>query len=498
LNTRNSLLWLGMFSILNLEPAYPQNEGDELSIASYRKTYSEVLGEERTVAVSLPVSYESSGKRYPVLYMLDAEDSDFAGSVGIVRFLSRYRIPEMIVVGVVNTVRNRDLWAEKIQGLALTTDGGADNFLEYFSDELIPFIDENYRTTAHRAIFGGSAGGHFVTYALLKNPGLFEDYLASSPVIGFSENRLLTEAETVFSRQKSLNKRYFIYYGKTDYNSVIQRIPVLESIIRTHNPDGFTWGIKPVEGRHVPPESLYELLMMLYPDWQPVRPPVITPSPGEFLRGGSISVSISGIDDPVHFTLDGQEPSRRSPVWDGPISIGKSTTLKARAIRGDLQESGTVSASFTPVDAPRPARSVTNLKSGLTYAYIEEQLFLDPDSISSPPAKAGVVPSIDLSVRERDQFYVLQFDGFIKIPSDGPYRFYIVSNRSKCFLDGALFTSNHNLSPQEKVREICLASGYHSIRIVSYVLTHMEHVLQLYWEGQGLDKQEIPPSAFYH
>ena len=242
---KKSLLLLGILAIKIHIPAYSQNEGDHISVATYRKIYSNVLKEERTIAVSLPVDYETSGKQYPVLYILDAEYDSFNCSIGLVHFLSRYHIPEMIIIGVLNTIRNKDLWSHKIEGLPQTKNDGAKNFLSFFSEELIPFINQNYRTTQHRTIYGRSAAGHFVTYCLFTNPNLFEAYLASSPVIGFSDNQLLTKAEDFFGTHKSLFKSFFIYYGNTDYNSVIKRIPVLESIILENTPSGFNWGIKP-------------------------------------------------------------------------------------------------------------------------------------------------------------------------------------------------------------------------------------------------------------
>jgi predicted alpha/beta superfamily hydrolase len=288
---------------------WAQGADHAVSIASYKSLFSNVLNEERTFAVSLPLGYDDSEKRYPVLYILDAEYRSYPSAVGLVHYLGGYAIPEMIIVGIPNTNRNRDLWSHPIEGLASTEAGGADNFIDFLSQELIPFIDRTYRTTAHRTIYGRSAAGHFVTYCLFSHPELFEAYLASSPVIGFSENHLLTTAEAFLQNQRSLAKSFYIYYGDTDYNSVVQRIPLLESIIERYHPEGFRWAVERVEGRHGPPESLYQLLLMLYADWQPIPEPIIVPFSGEFLHGESIEVHISTGADPVYYTLSGEEPS---------------------------------------------------------------------------------------------------------------------------------------------------------------------------------------------
>jgi len=493
-----NLLFLMILLLLIQNLIFSQTEGKKISIATYRKIYSHVLKEERTIAVSLPSGYKTLNRQYPVLYILDAEYSSFTSSIGIVRYLGQYRIPEMIIVGVLNTNRNRDFWSYKIEGLRQTTDDGGQNFLSFFSEELIPFIDKNYKTTPYRIIYGRSAGGHFVTNALISKPDLFEGYLASSPVIGFSNNILLKRAENFFRKQKSLPKSYFIYYGKTDYNSVVERIPVLASIIRKYTPSDFNWGIKCVDGRHGPPESLLELLLMIFPDWQPVGQPDITPIKGEFLYGESIFAEIAYERDPVHFTLDGQEPTRNSPIYKGPLRIDKSTTLKAKAIRGDLQEGITVTAQFTLVKKNRPSLKIKNLKSGLKYKYVEKQIFHCPDYSADSSIKSGIVPVIDLGVREREQFYLMQFEGFINIPTSGRIRFTIISNGSKIFIDDRCVLSGDGLTPEKNVIDICLESGYHSILIICCILTEPTHILEIYWQGPGIKKQLIPETAFYH
>jgi predicted alpha/beta superfamily hydrolase len=76
---------------------------------------SEILSEERAYWVSLPASYEqshSSYKNYPVIYLLDGH-IHFASVAGMCQFMGRpsngsRKIPEMIVVGVMNVDRQRD------------------------------------------------------------------------------------------------------------------------------------------------------------------------------------------------------------------------------------------------------------------------------------------------------------------------------------------------------------------------------------------------------
>ena len=56
-------------------------------------------------------------------------------------------------------------------------------FLAFLSDELMPFVEQRFRTTDERSIAGYSFGGLFALYTLFTRPGLFRRYLACSPSV---------------------------------------------------------------------------------------------------------------------------------------------------------------------------------------------------------------------------------------------------------------------------------------------------------------------------
>ena len=98
---------------------------------------SAVLGEERVILVRTPAGYETSKVSYPVLYMTDG-DAHMGHTASTIEFLTRNgRIPDLIVVGITNTDRTRDLTPVKSTNknaageLQFPTSGGADNFLKF-------------------------------------------------------------------------------------------------------------------------------------------------------------------------------------------------------------------------------------------------------------------------------------------------------------------------------------------------------------------------------
>lgn len=131
-------------------------------------------------------------------------------------------IPEVIVVGVGYP---EDFMAGRTRDYAPTSQpdwpgsGGADAFLSFFKTELIPFVEATYRTNSdEHTLWGYSLGGLFVLYALLREPELFERYIASSPYAGW-DNSFIFNLEREFHKQrKSLPVRLVITVG-TEENS---------------------------------------------------------------------------------------------------------------------------------------------------------------------------------------------------------------------------------------------------------------------------------------
>ena len=191
------------------------------------------------VQVAMPMSRASSDDRYPVLYVTDVNGSMDA-MVGIVELLTiSGEMPSTIVVGIgypvqslmqTLVVRARDLTpvpdpqlagqealAAMIEG-ALTpstgsSGGGADDFLQFIHEELIPFIDSNYPTTDDRGYFGDSLGGLFGLYTLFERPETFQGYIIGSPSAWVGGEWIMTRAEEFVAGHGDLAARVFMAVG---------------------------------------------------------------------------------------------------------------------------------------------------------------------------------------------------------------------------------------------------------------------------------------------
>ncbi len=183
---------------------------------------SYALNEERVLNVYLPLGYAAdTAGAYPVIYLLDGSaDEDFIHVSGAVQFASYPWITWVqpsIVVGIANVDRKRDLTfptsvaKDKEQ---FPTTGGSAAFMRFIGDELIPFIDGNYRTGPDRMLIGQSLGGLFATEVLFERPELFTRYLIVSPSLWWDDGSLLKLAPAFAADRASVPQSVFIAVGK--------------------------------------------------------------------------------------------------------------------------------------------------------------------------------------------------------------------------------------------------------------------------------------------
>lgn len=164
------------------KPAISQEtaEGKPVEIGTYRQLHSEILGEERTLLVNLPEGYAESSASYPVMYVLYGGQvrGYFAEAVNAVSRLTwEGSIPAMIVVGVANTQRYRDLSPSGRRG----NPSGIEPFSRFVAGELIPFVEDRYRTKDFRVLVGPQAGAAFGFYTLVNRKGLFDAFILENP-----------------------------------------------------------------------------------------------------------------------------------------------------------------------------------------------------------------------------------------------------------------------------------------------------------------------------
>ncbi|MGB7068208.1 MAG: alpha/beta hydrolase-fold protein [Pyrinomonadaceae bacterium] len=231
---------------------------------------STVLGEERTVLVKVPPSYGNGDQKYPVVFMLDAHAPQNAMMAGLLEQQAWGRmIPEMILVGIQNTNRLRDLSPTKTDRAG---SGGGAKFLEFIEKEVVPVVEKNYRTHPYRIIAGHSLGGLFAVYSFVARPDIFNGYIAASPSLDWDHGYVLKQAEGVFREKKDWKKVMFVGLG--DEPEYVAGFDSFREIIKKSDPKGLS-----SEFRRFPDENhssvvlpaYYAGLRKVFEGWSPPR-----------------------------------------------------------------------------------------------------------------------------------------------------------------------------------------------------------------------------------
>ncbi len=233
-------LWLGLISIATVDA-----QQAEIAVGQYQlqtdTLNSAVLKELRTITVQLPKSYSSRpDKKYPVIYRLDGKDHLPLMNGVLERLQEVDAAPEVIIVAIENTDRMRDFYPTVNQEPAgpVGLGGGAGKFLNFIKRELIPFVNQKYRTHDFKVIAGASAGGAFVLYALQTEPELFQAHLAYSPAIWWDYGATAITTKAFFTRTKTLNNYLYMNIGE-ESGVMRQRYDDLLQFIQANQPKGF-------------------------------------------------------------------------------------------------------------------------------------------------------------------------------------------------------------------------------------------------------------------
>lgn len=180
------------------------------------------LQRNRRIWIYLPPDYETSKKKYPVMYLHDGQNlfddrTSYAGEWQVDEALNRIfsqTKESAIVVGIDN---GGDKRIEELSGYSNPKYGGGngENYMKFIVETLKPYIDKNYRTKTCRkyTTLGGSSLGALISvYSAVKYPKSFGKILAFSPAFWFNSK----EMDTLIKNSKGNLKKqkYYFIQGK--------------------------------------------------------------------------------------------------------------------------------------------------------------------------------------------------------------------------------------------------------------------------------------------
>ena len=232
------------------------------------KINSQFVGEERTVLVRVPESYNRANAKFPVVYMLDAHPPYNSMMPGMLDQQAwGGTMPEMILVGIQNTDRTRDLTPTKT---TRPNSGGGDKFLDFIEKEVIPLVEKNYRTEPFRIFAGHSLGGLTVVYAFVSRSDLFNAYITASPVLHYDNDFVIKRAAEVFKQNKNWNKTMFIALG--DEPDYVKGFNSFQDLLKKSKPKNFEYEFQIFKDDNhgsVALPAYYAGFRKIFAGWQP-------------------------------------------------------------------------------------------------------------------------------------------------------------------------------------------------------------------------------------
>lgn len=219
-----------LFSIL-LVALFVNSKGQtdaNIIIGTVDSIQSTILNERRKIYVYVPDNssrqQDLAKQRYPVVYLFDAE-AQFTSVMGMIQQLSEVNnnmiCPKMIIVGIVNIDRTKDLTPTHATAGppyffgSSETSGGGEKFISFLEKELMPYIDSHYPTAPYKILIGHSFGGLMVMQTLVHHTDLFNAYICIDPSMWWDNQHLLKEALKTLSEKKFHGTTVFLGIANT-------------------------------------------------------------------------------------------------------------------------------------------------------------------------------------------------------------------------------------------------------------------------------------------
>ena len=221
----------------------PQNQ-DPIPNHDNFKIESKQVSETRIINVWTPPSYENSNDSFPVLYMLDGgikEDFPHIANT-IAKLVKEKSIPPIILVGIENTERGRDLTGasevKKDAKYCPLTDG-ANNFRTFITEELFPEVTKRYRVTNKKGLIGESIAGLFVMETFMQKPESFDFYIAMDPSLWWNNHYLVQNANNLLKNFPS--KEIKLWFAGSSAEDISQYTNELEKVLKSGSPNELKW-----------------------------------------------------------------------------------------------------------------------------------------------------------------------------------------------------------------------------------------------------------------
>lgn len=211
---------------------------------------SAIMGKDREINVRLPAGYgDDPQRRYPVIYLLDgglAQDFPHYAELAYQAAVNGLMQP-VIVVGVASEDRQNELtWRSTDRRIVRQwpNHGQSDRFRRFLGEEVKPWVEARYRTNGDDAVLGESAAALFIVETFLKQPDLFDRYLAVSPAMWWDRVSLGRDARRLIGAHPAAPRQLLLTIGD-EGGQMQDGVNALVTALQAAAPQGLDWSYAP-------------------------------------------------------------------------------------------------------------------------------------------------------------------------------------------------------------------------------------------------------------
>jgi predicted alpha/beta superfamily hydrolase len=489
-----------------LASAQEYNPGYELGEKIYVPVRSSVLNEDRTAEVILPPEFKAgSDEKYDAIYILDGIRAYHYVAYDYLR--GEGFIPKRtILVGLLGRKDTPTRYRDFTPTQASPDSGGADRYLQFLKKELIPVIDQKFRTDAERsALVGGSMGGLFVIHALLNEATLFKSYVALDPSLWWDRGVVNAEVQRKIGSLKGLNRVLWIN-GREGEGMREMRIDRLEAILRAQAPSGFTWKSRAYANEtHLTTwiKGFWDGVKYCYGGYYP-HGIGFKPMNGIVLKDAPFHVWCyeREASSYIRYTLDGSEPTLTSPrvSLENTFRSSKDATIRIKAFCAREEYNTTAAGNFR-VGAALPGIEQPNdvVAGGLRFAYYAGEWDAPRDVAGLKPDRVGRADrDFDFGRLPADATFICVLDGFLRIDTDAYYVFSLSDQgHSKVFLGDIQVIGDHFDPGGGESCIVPLRKGFHPFRVVYFHRKGQPNLAPVYCKQDRQEDSPIPLDHLY-
>ena len=252
-----SMMIILIFAVASFGPLHAQSRLSTAKpeIKDYSRQSKILVSEIKYSVYRPPVLPEYAEVVSPIIYVLDGEWTSFYYCTLVNYWCERFPgIPPITVVSIENEPsmisptgqfnligRQRDLTPLVAKDSSFyKTSGGAEKFLQFIREELMPVVELNNAQRPYRVIAGSSLGGFLVMHSFLQHPEMFNAYIASSPAMWMDNSIYMKTAEEIIGKATTRNNRLFFSAGNESPRIVNNAIK-FDSLLRRKNLQGLAY-----------------------------------------------------------------------------------------------------------------------------------------------------------------------------------------------------------------------------------------------------------------